>query len=302
VIDDLQRGTRGTRRNNRGSAGSASAALIVILFALVFLALHLPYLPKSLEDLDSINFALGVRQFDVAHHQPHPPGYPVYIALAKIVHSAVADEAHALALLSVAAGALGVLAMAVLFGELTRIKWSSWVPVALALTSPLYWFTAGRPLSDMPGLAAALAVQALTLGATTTRALSIAAFAAGLATGIRSQVAWLTVPLLLARGTRGLGDWGTRSPHVPSAQSPAASPQPLAPALFFVAGVLVWAAPLVMLTGGPGATGTPCSIKAPRISATFRCCGRGTASAMSPTPCTTRSSPRGPRGRSRASC
>jgi len=72
-----------------------------VILAALFLALHLPYLPKSLEDLDSINFALGVRQFDVAHHQPHPPGYPVYIAVAKIVHAAVPDEARALGLLGV---------------------------------------------------------------------------------------------------------------------------------------------------------------------------------------------------------
>jgi hypothetical protein len=258
----VDRSDPGARGENVFSAGSA----VIVLIAVAFLALHLPYFPTSLEDLDSINFALGVRQFDVAHHQPHPPGYPVYIALAKAVHAAVPDETRALALLSVVAGALGAVAMAALFGRLTSVGRSTWVPVALGLTSPLYWFTAARPLSDMPGLAAALAVQALTLGAITTRGLCVAAFSAGLATGIRSQVAWLTVPLLLARGlgTKGLGDWGTRSPHVPSPQSPAASPQPraptpvtagpkpLAPTASFLAGVLVWAFPLVMLTGGPG--------------------------------------------------
>ena len=243
----VDRRDRGARRERILSASSAGSAVIVLL-AVVFLALHLPYFPTSLEDLDSINFALGVRQFDVAHHQPHPPGYPVYIALAKAVRAAVPDETRALALLSVVAGALGVVAMAALFGRLTSVGRSTWVPVALGLTAPLYWFTAARPLSDMPGLAAALTVQALTLGALTTRGLCAAAFAAGLATGIRSQVAWLTVPLLLARG---LGDWGTRSPHAPSPQS-SPRPQLLAPAGAFLAGVLVWAIPLVMLTGGPG--------------------------------------------------
>src|SRR5436190_23369905 len=105
------------------------ASFGVASLALVFLALHLPYLPTSLEDLDSINFALGVRQFDVAHHQPHPPGYPVYIALAKLVHAAVPGEPRALALLSVVAGALGVVAMAALFGRLTGVGRSTWVPV-----------------------------------------------------------------------------------------------------------------------------------------------------------------------------
>jgi hypothetical protein len=52
--------------------------------ALIFALAHVPFLAPSLEDIDSVNFALGVRDFDVATHRPHPPGYPVYIALGKI--------------------------------------------------------------------------------------------------------------------------------------------------------------------------------------------------------------------------
>ena len=59
----------------------------------------------SLEDLDSINFALGLRDFDVAKHQPHPPGYPLFILAAKAVNLAVPSEAHALAVLAILAGA-----------------------------------------------------------------------------------------------------------------------------------------------------------------------------------------------------
>src|SRR5262249_53726253 len=57
---------------------SAGASLIVVYLLAPFVLL-----PRTLEDLDSINFALGVRQFDVARHQPHPPGYPVFIAMSK---------------------------------------------------------------------------------------------------------------------------------------------------------------------------------------------------------------------------
>ena len=52
--------------------------------AVVFLAAHLPFLAPTLEDLDSVNFALGVRRFDPTEHRPHPPGYPIYIALGKL--------------------------------------------------------------------------------------------------------------------------------------------------------------------------------------------------------------------------
>ena len=48
-----------------------------LIMALIFALAHVPFLATSLEDIDSVNFALGIRHFDVATHRPHPPGYPV---------------------------------------------------------------------------------------------------------------------------------------------------------------------------------------------------------------------------------
>jgi len=227
---------------------------LIVVFSVVFLALHLPYLPTSLEDLDSINFALGVRDFDVAHHQPHPPGYPVFILFGKAMHAVVSNEAAALALVSVLAATLGVLAIAALFRRLdgadADARWTS-AAAALAATTPLYWFTAVRPLSDAAGLAAALAVQVMTLAASSTAGLTAAAFFAGLAAGLRSQVLWLTVPLLALRALQGLRAEGSGLKR--DGRGPAAlSLQPLALlALAFLAGAVLWFVPLVAFTGGP---------------------------------------------------
>ena len=57
---------------------------VLLAGAAVYAAAHLPFLARSLEDIDSINFALGLRDFDVAQHQPHPPGYPVYIGIGRV--------------------------------------------------------------------------------------------------------------------------------------------------------------------------------------------------------------------------
>ena len=57
---------------------------IPLAVAALYLAAHVPSLAPSLEDIDSINFALGLRHFDPALHQPHPPGYPVYMLLGHI--------------------------------------------------------------------------------------------------------------------------------------------------------------------------------------------------------------------------
>jgi hypothetical protein len=214
-----------------------------LALAVAFLALHLPYLPASLEDLDSINFALGIRDFDVASHQPHPPGYPLFILAAKAVHLVVPSETHALALLSILAGACGVLAIVALFRTLDEgadRDLPNLVAAALAVTSPLYWITSARPLSDLLGLAAVLAVQALILRARTARSLVVAAFCAALAAGIRSQAVWLTAPLLLFAFGR----------YVLST-SPGAIRLAVSMAGGYLAGALAWLIPLVMLTGGP---------------------------------------------------
>src|SRR5262249_33625027 len=70
----------------------------------------------------------------------------------------------------------------------------------------------------------------------------------GIATGLRSQVAWLTVPLLALRAWQGLGarDWGLADP-IPN-------PKPLLPtAAAFLIGAALWFFPLVALTGGGAA-------------------------------------------------
>ena len=129
-------------------------------------------LPPTLEDLDSVNFALGVRQFDVAQHQPHPPGYPIFIALGKLGTAALAragvatPDVRGLAIWSaLAAGVLPLLFFA-FFRMLLREETGeaadrrAAIATVLIVCSPLFWFTGARPLSDLAGLAAAWAALA----------------------------------------------------------------------------------------------------------------------------------------------
>jgi hypothetical protein len=92
----------------------------------LFLAFHMPFLAASLEALDSINFALGLRHFDVAQHQPHPPGYPLYIALGKVAHAVVPSEARALSLVGLVSGALAVFALVALFRAFDAVDPRAW--------------------------------------------------------------------------------------------------------------------------------------------------------------------------------
>jgi hypothetical protein len=217
-----------------GRQRSAGIALV-----LIFLFAHLALLPKTLEDIDSINFALGVRHFDVAEHQPHPPGYPVFIALSKastaVLRAAGIDAASArgLAIWSALGGAAAIPAMFLLLRRLEgRDGLARWATLVLA-ASPLFWFTALRPLSDMLGFAAAMWALALMAGKPPPRRLIAGALLAGFTIGIRSQVAVLTLPMLafalvVDRDPRArIGALGA-----------------------FTGGALLWAVPLIVASGG----------------------------------------------------
>jgi hypothetical protein len=110
----------------------------------------------------------------------------------------------------------------------------------LTASAPLFWVTASRPLSDTSGLAGALGCQYLMLaaarpGARLRRAV-FAAAACGVATGLRSQVTWLVVPLLV---WLLIVVW--RREHVRAAIGVASAA---------LAGVLAWAVPMIAMTGG----------------------------------------------------
>src|SRR5262245_44207005 len=104
-----------------------------------------------LDDWDSVNFTLGLDDFDVTKRWPHPPGYPVYIAAGKLVYSVIADHAAARTLVS----ALSAASVASMFYVLERQN-TGW-PVALCATlimalSPLFWLQLGLALTDMFGM------------------------------------------------------------------------------------------------------------------------------------------------------
>ena len=226
--------------------------------AIVFLIAHLILLPSTLEDIDSLNFALGIHDFDPTQHQPHPPGYPIFIAMAKVARALVPSDARALALLGALLGALAVFPLLRIYEDLESLQGrpaSTLVPALatlLTVASPLYWFNAGRPMSDVPGLAVTLAAQSALVSAfvrqrlnpartpealaSSGRMIVLGAFLSALAIGTRSQAMALTLPLfvvvLVQRAGRG------------------AAGALLGSGMAFTIGILIWAIPLVVASGG----------------------------------------------------
>ena len=217
----------------RAIAGTLAA---VVLFA------HLIALPSTLEDVDSVNFAMGVQRFDVAQHQPHPPGYPVFIALGKLGTRALtllgvaAPDVRGLAIWSAIGAGFLVPLLFTLFRAVDGDDVRSMVAAVLTVCAPLVWFNAARPLSDTAGLAVAIAALAALASARTedgdaARREWLGGLLAGLAIGIRSQMAILTLPfvvLVLFSSRRRRTTIGA-----------------------LAVGIAAWAIPLLLLSGGP---------------------------------------------------
>src|SRR5436309_15517990 len=52
---------------------------------------RLPYRARMLYNWDAVQFALALREYDVIKHQPHPPGYILYVVVGRIVNAWLDD-------------------------------------------------------------------------------------------------------------------------------------------------------------------------------------------------------------------
>lgn len=170
---------------------------------------------------DAVGFLRAVADFDLARFQPHTPGYPVYVALCKIVRapqvvSALASAATALALWRIAAACAD--------------ERAGWIALALWAGALSPWLTGGAALADATATAfVAGAFAALTFGGA--RAALLGGVAIALALGARVSY-WplaLSFAVVVAR-------------YLPRADRRAAL-------VGFVAAMLGWLAPFVAVVG-----------------------------------------------------
>jgi len=111
--------------------------------AVVALLIRLPFAAQRMWDHDSVQFALGVEHYDLAAHHPHPPGYPLYIGILKLLNGMGIDPLHGMVGLALLGGALGAGFIVLLTA---RLGGSPLFAGALYATNPLLWFYGELPL------------------------------------------------------------------------------------------------------------------------------------------------------------
>lgn len=187
------------------SAGPALPPRVRTFFwlSIVFLLLTVSrwmLAPRFLYYFDSINFALSMDHFDPWHHQPQPPGYPLFVGALRVVGLAFRDPQHVL----VATGLLIAFAALLLSRRLSAEMFAPRAGVltaALLLFNPPFWLSGVTNQVRLCLAMCSAGVALLAWRALQRRESGVwlwLAFAAlGLAAGFRPADCALLVPLLL---------------------------------------------------------------------------------------------------------
>ena len=143
-------------------------------------AMRWPAKSLTLWDWDEALFALALRDFDVTAYHPHPPGFPLFIAAAKLVPLEGFAALQAVVLLSSLFVFPAMFLLARALGASAAVATGAGLLLAFF---PNVWFYGGTALSDVPSMVLAVTACALLL-----RGNVIAgAIVLGVAAGFRPQ-------------------------------------------------------------------------------------------------------------------
>jgi 4-amino-4-deoxy-L-arabinose transferase-like glycosyltransferase len=179
-----------------GAHGGATVAFALIILLVLT---RLPLAPEYLYHFDSVNFALALDEYNPALHRPQPPGYPLFVAVAWLLHLAIPSAESTL----VAAGLLASAAALVLLWRLGVEMFNSnagLLAAALLIFNPPFWFGALTNQVRLYLAFCSIGLALLAWRALRTRSAMwlYAAFGGlGIAAGFRPGLGVIMLPLLI---------------------------------------------------------------------------------------------------------
>ena len=167
----------------------------LILFSL---GSRLPFMARIPYGLDSIQYVLGVLHYDVRLHQPHPPGYFLYVMVGKLADRLLQDPNQGFVVLNVAFSAFCVWIVYQLAEEAFGRE-SGLLTAILLSTSPTFWFHGEVALSNMLDclLVSSLALLCWRILQGQHHWAYLAAVVLGLAGGVRQNTLAFMFPLFV---------------------------------------------------------------------------------------------------------
>jgi hypothetical protein len=137
---------------------------IVLAIALAVALTRMMALSRSMWDWDEGLFSMALHDYNVAAHHPHPPGFPLYVAVGRLARAVIHDDFRALR-------AVVLVASIFLFPAMFALARAMKFPFAPAVSAgvllaflPNVWYYGGTAFSDVFNLVLLLAALALLFG------------------------------------------------------------------------------------------------------------------------------------------
>jgi hypothetical protein len=183
----------------RGAGGGLRAALSITFLGLVVRIVAWPCAPDT---WDGVGFVESVTSFDLASFRPHPPGYPLYVGVARLVHLFGVSPLNAVVAASLLLSMIAPLAG---FSIVSRVtdgdRGPAWFTAALLAFSPGFVVSSVATMSDGPALGLALAAYACALDVRRVAPLLTGLLVAA-SVGVRPSGVLVVAPAVLVLGHR----------------------------------------------------------------------------------------------------
>jgi len=213
--------------------------LILAILVAVCMVSRLLFIGEYLEGWDSIDFALGLHDYDIAYYQPHFPGYPVYMFFCWLVSVFTNNDILSLTIPGAVFGSAVIIPLFYLAKRMFSEK-VAFLTAFIYIVNPLCWLQSEKTLSDAVGLffiilSAQLLFYAYTSMTYALRYLISGSVILGICLGVRLSyfpfiLLWIYVLYALSKsnGRKRTVCYGLFA---------------------FIAGVNIWLIPLACLTG-----------------------------------------------------
>jgi hypothetical protein len=155
--------------------------------------------PASFWEWDDILFAQALHQYDLINNYPHPPGFPVFVAMGRLAYWLLNDEQLALSTVSLSFTSLLGPALFYFYREIFNDRRVAFAGALLGSFAPNVWVHSGAGRSD--GVALTLGIIGLTLvihGLESKRSLILGCAVFGLAMGVRVTLLPVMGPVIAA--------------------------------------------------------------------------------------------------------
>ena len=179
--------------------GKGLEVLAVILLLMISLLSSLLFRASTLSTHDAVNYALALEDYNIALHQPHPPGYVAWITLLKMFSLIFDPNTASIILNAVFEGFTAYLLYCLLSKHFNIEKDVSLAVSVSWLVNPISWWYRATAENYASGAFFTMTILCLALSSInpdSLRNLMVASFLLGLSGGFRIELPIFLLPVL----------------------------------------------------------------------------------------------------------